>query len=859
MNHIKYLFLIMLLLAQVALEASSHREAPLIANDPLADNTDLYAFRSPDDPNTITLIANYIPGQLPHGGPNYYTFGENIRYEIHIDNDADVVGDEIIYRATFTQTNDDPTTFFNIRLGAENLRTTYLLERSMDGGASFTTIVTDGVVPPNNIGNRSIQTGVGLGAASYESLIQDAITTATTGETVFAGPVEDPFYVDLAGVFDLGDLPRQNGESRDGLECYNVHTIALKVPISTLQKDGQDVSMATDILDGNYVIGVWASASRPAIRTLNADVGTEMYSGDWVQVSRLGMPLTNEAVIPIGAKDEWNALTPYTENPAHYEYFYNPELALYMDDDQFGGAVPAFAPLRIQEASLAGLFGPTFPGFDFTNGADGLFGLKGSAAVAGTALDDAIFGTLLLPAAAKPRSVDLWPAFHTGVPNFPPYQLATGKMGNPLAVGKPFVNNFLPNGGDMLRLNMAVPPTPRDDASFSNLGLIQAAVLGLTDATYANTNIEFIPNMDGFPNGRRLEDDVTRIELQAVAGVVLAAVGLWYDDYDATDPNASPVTQDLLNVITYSTGVDANDQPFRCDFPYEAAPYSGVGDCSGQIALKNAPVSACVDYNFIADVICGNGTYSVIVSIGGGTAPYTLTDDITGGSITVTEDMATVAFGPYTIGTGYSISSFDAAGCSGSSSSILVDCSTTAVELVAFSGRVVGEVNELTWTTASETDSKHFILQRAADGVNFKNIGIVEAAGQSNTKIEYNFTDKQPLALGYYRLVELGLSGAETIHGVISLERTTEGEFGLTDIYPIPAQDDLNIDFTTSVGSEVLVEMFDLTGKTILVRNINPQIGLNSINLDIKELPLGTIIIKLTQDQQLISKQIIKI
>jgi len=591
------LLAILMMLQSISAFASSHREAPLIANDPLADNTDLYAFRSPDDPNTVTIIANYIPGQLPQGGPNYYSFGENIRYEIHIDNDAAVVGDEIIYRATFTQVNEDPTTFFNIRLGQQNLKTTYTLERSMDGGASFTAIVTNGIVPPNNIGERSITGGAGLGASSYEALVQGAITTATTGEQVYCGPAEDPFFVDLGGIFDLGNAPRQGEDPRDGLAGYNVHSIALQIPIATLQKNGLDVSQATDILDGEFVIGVWASASRPAIRTLQTTGASPMDTGDWVQVSRLGMPLTNEAVIPIGSKDKWNFLTPYNEDPADFEYFYNPELGLYMDDALFGGAVPAFAPLRIQEASLAGLFGPTFPGFDFTNGADGLFGLKGSAAVAGTALDDAVFGTLLLPAAAKPRSVDLWPAFHTGVPNFPPYQLATGKTGgNPLTVGKPFINNFLPNGGDMLRLNMAVPPTDRNSADFSSLGLIQAAVVGLTDPAFANTNIEFIPNMDGFPNGRRLEDDVTRIELQAVAGAVLAAVGLWYDDYDATDPNASPVTSDLLNVITYSTGVDFNDVAFKPAFPYLASPSSGTA-----VGNPNAPLDLSASNLYVSN------------------------------------------------------------------------------------------------------------------------------------------------------------------------------------------------------------------------------------------------------------------
>ena len=103
--------------------ASSHREAPLVSNDPLADNVDLYAFRSPDKPNTITIIATYVPMQLPQGGPNYFSFGQNVRYEIHIDNDPAKVGDEITYRFTFNQTNQDPTTFFNIRLGQQNLKT----------------------------------------------------------------------------------------------------------------------------------------------------------------------------------------------------------------------------------------------------------------------------------------------------------------------------------------------------------------------------------------------------------------------------------------------------------------------------------------------------------------------------------------------------------------------------------------------------------------------------------------------------------------------------------------------------------------------------------------------------------------
>jgi hypothetical protein len=563
----------LLMLASLATAtASSHREAPLIADDPLADNCDLYAFRSPDNPNTITIIATYVPLQLPQGGPNYYSFGENIRYEIHVDNDASKPGDEIVYRFTFDQMNEDPTTFFNIRLGKQNLKTTYTLERSLDGGATFQVIVANGVVPPPNVGTRSIEGGAGLNT-TYSALMGSAIATATSGEKVFCGTSDDPFYVDLGGIFDLGDSPRQNGNPRDGVKCFNVSTIAIQVPISTLRKTSAPAT-PVNILDPDYVIGVWASASRQQIRTLSASADPT-YSGPWVLVSRLGMPLTNEAVIPIGYKDYWNAITPYDEltDTSLDEYFYNPELALYMDDSQFGGAVPAFSKLRIQRNSLGA--------FDFGNGKNGLYGLKGSAAVAGTALDDAVFGTLLLPAANKPRSVDLWPIFHTGVPNVIPYQLATGKNGNPLAAGKPFIHNFLPNGGDMLRLNMATPVTQRNDPAFSTLGVVNAAVLGLTDPAYnANASLQFIPNMDGFPNGRRLEDDVTRIELQAVSGVALAAIGLWYDDYST---GGSPVTQDLLDVLTYSTGVEENDVAFSATFPYVAMPFSGTGECGGLI------------------------------------------------------------------------------------------------------------------------------------------------------------------------------------------------------------------------------------------------------------------------------------
>jgi hypothetical protein len=454
------------------LEASSHREAPLIANDPLADNTDVYAFRSPDNPNTVTIIANYVPLQLPSGGPNYASFGENIRYEVHVKNSTATNGDDLTYRFTFKQVMEDSSTFFNIRLGKQNLKTSYVCEKSIRGGA-FTTVVAAGVVPPNNIGPRSIEGLVGLGLGNYYvDLMNRAITTASTGEKVFCGPVDDPFFVDLGGIFDLGGVRSGNG-ALDAAACKNVHSISLQIPINMLQKDGKNVSQAANILDGDFVIGVWASASRQQVSTLSLTGGKPTTSGQWVQVSRLGMPLTNEVVIPIGSKDKWNSLTPYNEDAAMNKYFTNPELGLYMDDAQFGANVQGFYKLRIQRGSQTVL-----GAVDFGNGRDGLSVLRGHPATRGTALDTAIFGNILLQR-ANPRSVDLLPIFYTGVPNLAPYQLATGKTpGNPLTAGKPFINNFLPTLGDMLRLNMAVPVTQRNDPKFSSEGIINAAVLG---------------------------------------------------------------------------------------------------------------------------------------------------------------------------------------------------------------------------------------------------------------------------------------------------------------------------------------------------------------------------------------------
>ncbi len=616
--------------------ASSHREAPLISNDPLADNTDLYAFRSPDNPNTVTIVADYIPFELPEGGPNYVNFGENIHYEIHIKNQTSNASlgeskDDITYRFTFTQTNEDPTTFFNIRLGKQNLKTTYIAEKSRDGGSSWTTIVNNGIVPPNNIGPRSITGGAGLNS-DYNTLVQNAIATASTGEKIFCGPRDDPFFVDLGGIFDLGQTrskygsdPNNKANARDGVAGFNIHAIVLQIPISSLQKDGKTVEQAENILDGSFVIGVWASASRQQITTLSTNGSKPEHSGPWVQVSRLGMPLTNEAVIPLGEKDHWNAVTPYsTDEQTFIDYFANPELALYMDDSQFGSAVPALSSLRIQSQSYPAIGTiPSYstPGFDFRNGKDGAFAvthLNPVPDLSGTAF--AVNLNAGLVGEGKPRLVDIYPIFYFGVPNLIPYQLATGKTGGPLSAGKPFINNFLPitndngklYGGDMLRLNMSVPVTDRNSDEFKMngyLGLIRAAAIGLTASPYnTSDSLEFIPHMDGFPNGRRLEDDVTTIELQAVGGLVLAAVGLPFNDATAAD-YSDLASANLAAELTYNAGPTHNDVPLLSAFPFVAPPHSGydyvkqlTAEAPGsvQTAIKD-PLGLSVPKGFILD------------------------------------------------------------------------------------------------------------------------------------------------------------------------------------------------------------------------------------------------------------------
>ncbi len=437
--------------------ASSHREAPVIADDPAADNTDVYAFRSPDRPDTVTLVANYIPLEEPAGGPNFAKFDDSVLYAIKVDSDGD--GEEdISYEFRFKTTVGNGNTFLyntgqitSLDDPDLNVRQTYTVTRVMGKGSRGSVELGSGIpTPPVNIGPRS--------TPSYEALAASAVNDLPGGIKVFAGQRDDPFFVDLGSVFDLAGLrpfnpfhliPLGAAAGVDGVAGYNTHSIAIQVPIEQLVKIP------------NTTIGVYASAERQQIRILRPD-GTSDSQGPWVQVSRLGNPLINEVVIPIGKKDLWNRSDP-------------------ADDAQFASSYTS-----PEVPALVNLLYPALPD------------------IATTGRNDLV--AVLL----------------TGVPGL----------------------NFTGDTkADLLRLNTSIAPSGPVGTG-NRLGVLAG---------------EFA----GFPNGRRLEDDVTDIELRALAcgygDILQQALGLC---------NLSP-----NNVL--GDGVDANEKPFLQSFPYLATPHQG--------------------------------------------------------------------------------------------------------------------------------------------------------------------------------------------------------------------------------------------------------------------------------------------
>lgn len=439
------------MLVPVIAGASSHREAPLISQDPAADNTDVYAFVSPDRPDTVTLITNVYPFEAAYGGPNYFRFGDDVLYEIHVDNNGDAHPD-ITWQFRFhTQVQNGNTFLYNTGPISSltdpnwNVRQVYDVARIdyLSDGKTKTTVIGGALpTPPVNIGPKS--------TPNYDYLAGFAVQTLTDGSKVFAGQRDDPFFVDLSSLFDLltiRKLPGNMGGGVDGLAGYNVQTIALQVPIPLLTHNG---AMPSGPSDPNAVIGVWATTSRLAMRVF-PDENPAGQDSAFRQVSRLGQPLVNEAVVPLAFKDHFNASQP-------------------KDDAQF----------------LGGVTDPELP-----------------------KLLHALYGLNVPPA---PRQ-DLVTVFLTGVPG----------LNQPA--------NVVPS--EMLRLNVMIPPTAKPN---------RLGVLG--------------GDTQGFPNGRRLADDVTDIALQAMAGVLVEGY------------NVAPNNQ-------LGDGVDANDQPFMPVFPYVSTPHQG--------------------------------------------------------------------------------------------------------------------------------------------------------------------------------------------------------------------------------------------------------------------------------------------
>ena len=453
---------------------SSHREAPEIAKDPVADSTDLYAFVSPDKADTVTLIANYIPLEGPAAGPNFYEFGDDVLYEIHVSNNGDSVAD-VTYQFRFYSENKIPSTFLynngpieSLDSASWNRRQFYSVTRVTRDGKSVE-LASNLACPPCNIGP--------LSTPDYASLASAAVHTLANGRLVFAGQRAEAFFVDLGAIFDLGDLrPIANLHNTFGLPALkgnpgvnstaqvNVHTIAIQVPISDIAHGGAKPSSSSS---ATSCVGVWTTASRRKARVLNDNGGTGVETGPYVQVSRLGNPLFNEVLVPLSAKDKWNAQPPSK------------------DKDYAKG---------VAQPELAGLLNVLYPGA-FPN----------------------------LAAYTKPRA-DLEAILLTGIP--------AG------VVSKDYSTFTGTTQSDMLRLNLAIPPT----ATPSALGVLGG-------------------DLAGFPNGRRVTDDVVTIELQAVAGVTIPLV-----DKSFTPDKA---------ISAVSDGVTGAGLSLLSTFPYLGTPYSG--------------------------------------------------------------------------------------------------------------------------------------------------------------------------------------------------------------------------------------------------------------------------------------------
>jgi hypothetical protein len=477
---------------------SSHREAPNIALDPAADNTDTYAWTAKDAPGALTVAADWIPGEVPANGPNFFGFDDRARYYVHVDNTGDGRPD-VSYRFRFhTQVRnkesflyalpgasgfDDPK--LNVIQRYDLVRVAYNYHGKHGVQVKEKTIARGLPVAPPNIGPKTFP--------NYQAFVGGAIRTLDDGTKVFVGQRDDPFFVDLGATFDginLRKLTGNQGEGKDDLSGYNVHSTVLQIPERLVTKDGKAVS-GPDA--DNAVVGVWSTTERKRIQVTNRYASSAAMgkkgrnghkgpkghkgkkrgrksggSGGYVQVSRLGNPLVNEVVIPLGKKDQFNRTTPDRDAELYGKYVVKPELA-------------------------------------------------------------AVLNALFNIGAPENNRTDIVQALLQGIPGLNQHKGIEG-----------------PPAVDTIKLNLGVPPADMED---------RFGVIGGDNA--------------GFPNGRRLGDDVVDIELQVIAGIL------------------------KNNPVPLGDGVDRNDKPFLTSFPYLADPTSGFDSApSTRIEPGHPPVPA---------------------------------------------------------------------------------------------------------------------------------------------------------------------------------------------------------------------------------------------------------------------------
>jgi len=451
---------------------SSHREAPNIALDPAADNTDVYAYTAKDAPKALTIAADWIPGQVPANGPNFFRFDDRAQYYVNIDNTGDGVAD-IRYEFKFKTDVRNPNSFLYAGPGTEdfndpglNVVQRYdLVKETLKHGKkkSEKTLAKSLPVAPPNIGPKTFP--------DYQNFIRQSIRKLDNGTKVFVGSRDDPFFVDLGATFDAINVREgtgNEGQGKDDLSGYATSATVLQIPERAVTKDHKAVA-GPDA--SNAVVGVWSTTERRRleVQNANADSGSPRKvrgkRNKFVQVSRLGNPLVNEVIIPLGKKDKFNRTTPDTDAANYGSFVTDPELA----------------------AVLNALFGVGAPEHDRT---------------------------------------DIVQAVLQGIPDLNEH--SGRNAGTPV---------------DTLKLNLGIAPSPTP----SRFG-----VIGGDNA--------------GYPNGRRLTDDVVDIDLQVVAGFLVG------------------------NQVPLGDGVDRNDKPFLSHFPYLAAPDSGFdSDPSQRIEPAHQP------------------------------------------------------------------------------------------------------------------------------------------------------------------------------------------------------------------------------------------------------------------------------